>query len=143
MYSNVSKGFASFIFWISSSFIPASFAEEKPAVTDRIEFRVQPQQCVTLRQGRDCFTTITMQWQKSTEQSICLYQIDKKQADNKQQLRCWKKSQQGQARIEFESSDNLIYQLRTQQGDLLVAETEVVVSWLHKNTTRRRRWRLF
>ena len=143
MYSSVSKGIALLVVISFIGFIPNSTAQEKTAITDKIEFKVQPQQCVTLRQGRDCFATITMQWQKSTEQSLCLYQINKKQTDNKQQLRCWKKSQQGQMILEFESSDNLIYQLRTQQGDQLVAETEVVVSWLHKNTTRRRRWRLF
>lgn len=143
MYSSVSKGIALLCSISFIGFIPYSSAQERSAVPDKVEFRVQPQQCVTLRQGRDCFATITMQWKKSTEQSLCLYQINKKQIDNQQQLRCWSKSLQGLVSIEFESSDNLIYQLRTQQGNHLVAETEVVVSWLHKNTTRRRRWRLF
>jgi hypothetical protein len=143
MYSSVSKGIALHVFISFIAFTPISAAQEKLAIADTIEFRVQPQQCVTLRQGRDCFATITMQWQKPIEQSLCLYQVNKKQNDSKRQLRCWKKNLQGQAVIEFESSDNLTYQLRTQQGDHLVAETEIVVSWLHKNTTKRRRWRLF
>ena len=143
MYSSVSKGIALLIFVTLNGFIFSSKAEDKPAFTHTIEFKVQPQQCVTLRQGRDCFATITMQWHEPTKQSLCLYQVNKKQTDNKLQLRCWQKSRQGQVSIEFESSDNLVYQLRTQHGDHLVAETEVVVSWLHKNTTRRRRWRLF
>lgn len=143
MYSSVGKGIALLFFVTFNGFIPSSIAEDKPAFVHKIEFRVQPQQCVTLRQGRDCFATITLQWQKASEQSLCLYQVNKKQINNKQQLRCWQKSRTGQVSIEFESSDSLTYQLRTLQEDHLVAETEVVVSWLHKNTTRRRRWRLF
>lgn len=143
MYSSISKGIALLFYVPLITFIPLSTAVEKLALSDKIDFRVQPQQCVTLRQGRDCFATIKVQWQKTSTQSLCLYQINKKQINNKQQLKCWTKSQQGHINIEFESSDTLIYQLRTQQGDHLVAQTEVVVSWLHKNTTRRRHWRLF
>jgi len=143
MCSSISKGIALLVFISFIGFIPMTTGEEKATITDKIEFKVQPQQCVTLRQGRDCFATITMQWQKHSEQPLCLYQVNKQQLNSKQQLRCWKKNHQGQVKIEFESSDNLTYQLRTQQGDHLIAETEVVVSWLHKNTTRRRRWRLF
>lgn len=143
MYSSVSKGIALLFYIPLTTFIPLTAAAENLAVTDKMDFRVQPQQCVTLRQGRDCFATITVQWQKTSAQSLCLYQVNKNQLDNKQPLKCWTKSQQGQTRIEFESSDTLTYQLRTQQGDHLVAQTEVVVSWLHKNTTRRRHWRLF
>lgn len=143
MYSRVGKGIALLVVISFIGFISNATAQEKPTITNRIELSVQPQQCVTLRQGRDCFATITMQWQKPTEQSLCLYQVNKKKITNKQPIICWKKSYQGQVSIEFESSDNITYQLRTQQSDHLVAETEVVVSWLHKNTTRRRRWRLF
>ena len=142
MYSSVSKGIALLFYIPLITFIPLSTAADNLAVTEKIDFRVQPQQCVTLRQGRDCFATITVQWQKSSAQSLCLYQVNKKQF-NKKQLKCWEKNQQGQTSIEFESSDTLTYQLRTQQGDHLVAQTEVMVSWLHKNTTRRRHWRLF
>ncbi|MCI2283227.1 DUF3019 domain-containing protein [Colwellia sp. MSW7] len=125
------------------SYIPLSTATKNPVVNDNIELRLQPQQCVTLRQGRDCFATIKVQWQKTMPQSLCLYQVNKKLNDQRRQLKCWENNHQGQINIEFESSETIIYQLRTQQGDRLVAQTKVVVSWLHKNTTRRRHWRLF
>lgn len=139
MYSSISKGIALLVF---ISLIFDSTAEEL-TISGITEFKVQPQQCVTLRQGRDCFATITVQWQKPTKQSLCLYQVNKKNSDDKQKLQCWDKMQQGQTIFEFESSDTLTYQLRTKHDDQLIDETEVVVSWLHKNTTRRRRWRLF
>ena len=118
-------------------------AGDKTTLSTEIAFSVQPQQCVTLRQGRDCFANITIQWQKSTEQALCLYQIITNKADTQKQLICWPKSTNGQTNLSFESSNNLTYQLRTLKDKKLVAEAEVVVSWVHKNTTKRRRWRLF
>jgi len=143
MYSSAGRGMALLVFIFASCFISSVNAEDKPSLTTNILFSVQPQQCVTLRQGRDCFTTVKIQWQKQTEQALCLYQVTNKQAKNKEQLMCWSKSNKGQTSVEFESNDNLTYQLRTLKDDHLLAETEIVVSWLHKNTTRSRRWRLF
>lgn len=143
MYSSISKRIALLGFMLFSCFISVVKAEDSVTLSTKIAFSVQPQQCVTLRQGRDCFATITIQWQKSTEQALCLYQIKTKQADTQKQLVCWPKSNKGQTSVSFESSDNLIYQLRTVKDRALVAEAEVVVSWVHKNTSTRRRWRLF
>lgn len=143
MYSSVCKGIALLVYCLCSFFITPVQAEEKITVSTKVAFSVQPQQCVTLREGRDCFATITVQWQKPIEQALCLYQINTKKADSQKQLICWPKSKKGQASIAFESSDNLTYQLRSLKGEQLVAETEIVVSWVHKKTTTRRRWRLF
>lgn len=144
MYFSTSKRIALCIFLFSIFLLMPAHAQEKTSISSKVLFNVQPQQCVTLRQGRDCFATITIQWEKQIAQALCLYQIVSKEvANNKKQVKCWSKSNMGTASVEFESNDNLTYQLRTLQGDYLLAETEIVVSWLHKNTTRRRRWRLF
>jgi len=143
MYSSVSKGIALLIYSLSTCFMLSVKADTNSILSTKIAFSVQPQQCVTLRQGRDCFATITVQWQKPTEQALCLYQINTKHADIQKQLICWPKSNKGQTSVAFESSDNLTYQLRTLTDKQLIAETEIVVSWVHKNTTTRRRWRLF
>lgn len=142
MYSSVITG-TSLVFILFTCFISAVKAENNTLLSTKIAFSVQPQQCVTLRQGRDCFATIKIQWQKSTEQALCLYQIHTTQANTQKQLICWPKSKKGQTSVSFESSDNLTYQLRTLKDKQLVAEAEIVVSWVHKNTTKRRRWRLF
>jgi len=136
MYSSVSRGIALLTVIITGTGQAAN-AEEKAQVS----FSVQPQQCVTMRQGRDCFATVKIQWQHTLSPAVCLYQMTKDQTHK--QLKCWSNSNQGQAVIEFESSENIHYQLRTFEGDKLIADAEVVVSWLHKNNTRRRRWRLF
>lgn len=143
MYSSVSNGVALLVFISVSCFISSVHTEEIPISPTKIAFSVQPQQCVTLRQGRDCFATIAIQWQKPTVQALCLYQVTNGQIKNKKQLICWSKSNKGQTSIEFESNENLTYQLRTLKDDHLLAETEITVSWLHTKTTKRRRWRLF
>ena len=141
MYSSASKGIALLILF--NCFSSLAKAEDKTILYTEIAFSVQPQQCVTLRQGRNCFATITIQWQNPTETTLCLYQLKKQLADSKKKLVCWAKKKKGQISVEFESSDNQTYQLRTLKGERLIAETEVVVSWLDENTTSRRRWRLF
>jgi len=136
MYSSISKGIALLVLMMTGN-AQAANAEEKTQVS----FSVQPQQCVTMRQGRDCFATLKIQWQHALAPALCLYQMTNEQTHK--QLKCWSNSSQGKAVIEFESSENIHYQLRSFEGDKLIAEAEVVVSWLHKNNTRRRRWRLF
>ncbi len=103
-----------------------------------INFIAQPAQCVTLHQGRDCFTTITLQWRTQIKQDICLYQND-----NNEQLKCWKNSNSAKHTIEFESNESINYQLRIPQNNQLIAQAQVTVSWLHKKHSRKRRWRLF
>lgn len=112
--------------------------EVKTVNSAEVTFTALPEQCVTLRQGRDCFATVELQWQSSDKQSFCLYQEGK----NKQ-LGCWQNNNKVQIKIEFESNKSINYQLRTVSDNKVIAETKVEVSWQHKNTTRKRRWRLF
>lgn len=139
MYSNISR----VLLIIFSFFLSSVKAEDDISLSTNTSFSVQPQQCVTLRQGRNCYATLTIQWQKSTEQSLCLHQVNTKQNNSEKKLFCWPKSNKGETSVLFESSDNLTYQLRTLKDEKLIAETEMVVSWVHKNTARKRRWRLF
>lgn len=143
MYSSVAKGIALLVVLLLNSVISSSKAADNTTLTTQTSFSVHPQQCVTLRQGRDCFATIVLKWQKISNTSLCLYQINKKRENSQKQLVCWVKKSNGNIKIEFESSENITYQLRTLKGQHLVAETEIVVSWVHKNTSRKRRWRLF
>ena len=107
-------------------------------VVDNVVFTALPEQCVTLRQGRNCFATVELQWQSPSKQSFCLYQ----EGDDKQ-LGCWKNSDNVQIKIDFESNKSIKYQLRKEINNKVVAEAQVEVSWQHKNTARKRRWRLF
>ena len=74
----------------------------------------------------------------SSKYNFCLYQEGKKK-----QLGCWQDNNHIQIKVEFESNKSVKYQLRTLTDDKVLAETQVEVSWQHKNTSRKRRWRLF
>ena len=126
MYSNVK--ISRYLLIMPIFLISPVKAEDSPTLPSNISFSVQPQQCVTLRQGRNCYATLTIQWQKLTEQALCLHQINTKQANSQKELFCWPKGNKGETSVSFESSDNLTYQLRTLEDKKLIAETEMVVS---------------
>lgn len=145
MYSNVGKGIAIvykkvplLLLYSLLVISPAKAKEGEALNTVQLGFAALPEQCVTLRQGRDCFATVELQWQSPEKQSFCLYQEGKKK-----QLACWQNNNKVQIKIEFQSNKSLKYQLRNISDNKLIAETQVEVSWQHKSTTRKRRWRLF
>lgn len=145
MYSNVGKGIAiahaKVPLLLLCSLLVVSPIKAKESEILKIEpvgFTALPEQCVTLRQGRACFATVELQWQSSSKQSFCLYQ-----EGEKKQLGCWQNNNSVNIKIEFESNKSIKYQLRTVSDDKVIAETQVEVSWQHKNTSSKRRWRLF
>jgi len=104
----------------------------------QVSFVAQPEQCVSLRQGRNCFASIKLEWQADTKQSLCLYQYG-----HKKEIACWQDDKTAQFEFEFESDETVIYQLRSLKNEQVIAQTQVKVSWLHKKSSRKKRWRLF
>jgi len=117
---------------------PANAKDNEALKSTQVAFTALPEQCVTLRQGRACFATVELKWQSPAKYSFCLYQEGKKK-----QLACWQDNDDIQIKVEFESNKSVKYQLRTVSDDKIIAETQVEVSWQHKSTSRKRRWRLF
>ncbi len=145
MYSKAGKGIAKdhagMLLLLLYSLLTISSVNAKESETLNKapkDFTALPEQCVTLRQGRACFATVELRWQSASKQSFCLYQEGKKK-----QLGCWQNNNSALIKIEFESNKNVKYQLRSVSDDKVIAETQVEVSWQHKNTSRKRRWRLF
>jgi hypothetical protein len=145
MYSKVGKGIAIvhvkilLLLMVNLLITNSVRAEESKTVKmPSVSFTALPEQCVTLRQGRACFATVELQWKSPSKQNFCLYQEGKKK-----QLGCWQNNNNVHIKIEFESNKSVKYQLRSLSDDKVIAETQVEVSWQHKNTSRKRRWRLF
>ncbi len=141
MYFNVGKGVAIVLPTLLYCLLVCKqvSANELTVTNDNeVVFTALPEQCVTLRQGRSCFATVELQWQSPSKQSFCLYQ-----EGEEKQLGCWKNSNNVQIKIDFESNKSVKYQLRKEVNNKIVAEAQVEVSWQHKNTARKRRWRLF
>ncbi len=101
-------------------------------------FSVLPAKCITLTQGRQCFATITFTWQTQAQGNYCIYQVGKKEA-----IDCWFNQKQNSITFEFESNKTMHYQLVAYDFDKVIAEAAVEVSWVHKASPRKRRWRIF
>jgi len=136
MYFKLSKGFALLtILGFGGIFShPAHSAELVVAPQQLI---AQPALCVALDEGRKCFTKVTLTWTTVTVGDFCLYQ-----KSPRRKVKCWQQSKGNNTLLEFESSEKLTFQL-IDQKNVPVAETLVDVSWVHKATPRKRRWRLF
>jgi hypothetical protein len=140
MSFNVGKGLAIFLPTLLYCLLVCEQvnATDLKKIKSKVTFTALPEQCVTLREGRACFATVELQWQSPSKHSFCLYQEGKEK-----QLGCWQNNDKVQIKIEFESNKSIKYQLRAVIDNTVIAETKVEVSWQHKNTTRKRRWRLF
>jgi len=142
MFSRWDKGIVLLVFFISHfASATAQQANKKPVSTQLVAksvFSALPAKCITLTQGRQCFATVTLTWRAPIKGNYCIYQVG-----NKQALDCWYNQQQNSATFEFESSKTLQYQLIAYDFDKVIAETTIEVSWVHKASPRKRRWRLF
>jgi hypothetical protein len=99
-----------------------------------IEFKVTPDTCVSLQQGRTCYSKITAQWQSAEPLDLCL-------ALENQVLHCWTQQQQGQHQFEFAAASGSKVLLLQQQQP--VAQAKIEVNWVHKASKTKRHWRLF
>lgn len=141
MYSNVGKGIT--IMYVLLIFVfsykPAMANQQEKEHDNKVSsLTAQPDQCVALRQGRDCFASVQLQWQAPIKQTVCLF----KEGQEKK-IKCWEAHDHGNIIIEFESKESMNYQLRTLSNNKVIAQTQIKVSWFHKSSARKRRWRLF
>ncbi len=135
MSFKLSKGIASLLFIALNLITPFSYAAE--VTPNNIIFTAQPTMCVALTQGRTCYANVTIEWNTVKEGDFCILQ----KASNKQ-LKCWQQTQGKIFSFEFESNKSITYQLIKDNNEL-VAETTINVTWVHKKSPRKRRWRLF
>jgi len=114
-------------------------------VTDIVEteqqvnkFSAMPATCITLRQGRKCFATVTINLELSKLGDYCIYQQGLSEP-----LRCWKNAVPKVLSFAFESSQKTVYTLKDERSQQIIAKTSVEVSWVHQTISRKRRWRIF
>jgi hypothetical protein len=146
MFFKFGKGFAVLSFYLL--LLPSLQAEESRLIERKSEadnlidnpvtFSAQPAMCVSLHQGRTCYASVSLQWSIEQNSNICI--VDKQQ---RKKLKCWKNSRYNQLMFEFESNKKIEFQLINADTEQVIAETVIEVSWVHKATLRKRRWRLF
>lgn len=107
-------------------------------------FSAQPANCIALRHGRTCYANVTLNWNSTIKHDYCIYiKHAKKERAQQQKIQCWQSSNGDQVVFNFESNKKIEFQLISSKNNQVIAETAVEVSWVHKATPRKRRWRIF
>ncbi|MFC3032238.1 DUF3019 domain-containing protein [Pseudoalteromonas fenneropenaei] len=97
-----------------------------------------PQTCVSLRQGRNCYIELEINWQVNAAQPVCI-----KNRNTDIVLECWQDSLQGAFKYDFNHTESQTFELITQHGGQSLASADVQVQWVYTNRQEKRRWRLF
>jgi hypothetical protein len=115
---------------------------EKAFAETTANMSMTPDRCVAMTEGQTCYQTVTVTWQSTELESYCLYEENQNEP-----LVCWDKTKTGEAKIAFESAESVTYRLRLKsrpEAKKLIAEHNVLVTWVYSKTKRRRNsWRLF
>ena len=109
-------------------------AEPIPSVS----LSIQPEQCVSMREGLDCYAKVTVSWQSSDNADYCLYSDQSQQA-----LQCWQGKHSGDFYREVVSNKDVRFFMTKQQEILELASTEMRVSWVYKRKRSPVSWRVF
>lgn len=96
--------------------------------------QVTPDKCISLQQGRTCYSKVTARWRSETPLDLCLFMHDR-------QLHCWQQQSSGTFQFEFAAEQSALLQLRQQQQ--VVQQVIIEVNWVHKASRTKRHWRLF
>ena len=101
--------------------------------------RIKPSQCVSLRQGQDCYVQLSINWQAPVKGNYCLYS-----AQGAEAILCWQNQNAGTQQIEIKINGDTRFWLQAQGSDEVVAETLVKQAWVHKKQRLSfSSWRIF
>lgn len=97
-----------------------------------------PDTCVALREGRNCYADIELNWQQDRIGNYCL-----RDATSKHIMQCWLRQKSGQLNYAFDSVENISFELINSDTGKTIAATQVQLQWVYQNRQKKRRWRLF
>jgi hypothetical protein len=132
-YASKAKAYALVFVVLCITGISDVFAENLTNV------KANPERCVALNEGQVCFQNVTLSWQTDQIADYCLFEEGSDDA-----IHCWQNTNQGQIKIDFESSTTKQYNLTLKKLGKSLASTFVEVTWVYsKKKKRRTSWRLF
>jgi len=134
MYFKLSNGVAFLI--VTGTYLTVSSTQAEELTSETL-LTAQPVMCVALTQGRTCYANVTIKWDNISNGNFCIFQ-----KSTQQQIKCWNNLTTGVYHFEFQSQGSVTYQLVNEKNHP-IAETTINVSWVHKKSPRKRRWRLF
>ena len=118
---------------LSSTVAQANTVAVKPVL------KINPEQCVALMQGQECYVTVKLNWKVATRGDYCLYSSQQAGA-----LQCWTSQNKGDFKHEFMSRTNILITLKQKNSKVILADAEVKMAWVHKKKGKpRMSWRMF
>lgn len=123
-----------FIFILGQGFFLQAEAEQMPTVS----LSIQPEQCVSMREGLDCYAKVKLNWQSSINANYCLYSDQSQQA-----LQCWQGKQTGDFYSEVVSNKDVRFFITKQQEAIELASIVMRVTWVYKRKRSPVSWRVF
>lgn len=117
-------------------FLVLFFFPVKPVFAEKNVLVATPDHCVALRKGRECYATVTFEWQAGYSGDFCL-------VSGGITIQCWSSSRQGTHKYKFSGEEGRRFLLVDKNSGSELAETEIAVSWVYQTRRQKRRWRLF
>jgi hypothetical protein len=104
-----------------------------------LTLEVDPEQCVSIVQGDDCFVDVTIKWYSQQPADYCLFS-----SQQPEPLKCWKKNKQGDLKKEFVANENIVFYLKRPPNEEVIVEEVLEMAWVYKDNGRSRAsWRMF
>lgn len=105
----------------------------------QLRLTVVPNQCVVLEQGQKCHANAQVKWAADRPRSVCLHS-----SLTQRPLKCWEHTVEGAYQEKVVARSNVSYFLKPSGGGEILAETELNVAWVYRESRRpTRQWRLF
>lgn len=124
---------------VMMGFTLSSLTAQANTITSEPLLKINPEQCVALLQGQECYVTIELNWQVSTTGDYCIFSSQQTGA-----LKCWTQQNKGDLKREFMAKTNIHIFLKQKRSQVILADAEVKMAWVHKKKGKpRMAWRMF
>lgn len=110
----------------------------KAANEDHVHFELKPNSCIAMSKGKDCYGDLVFTWTLQSPRNVCLYQ-----EQIERPIFCWSKRLTGNYSGPFVLSESSKYSLVDVQSKEVLFTDSIAVTWVYKESRKRRRWRLF
>lgn len=124
---------------VAAAIVALAISADADAGEPRPRLLVQPTQCVVLEQGQKCHASAQVKWNSEQPRSICLHS-----SLAQKPVKCWEAANEGVYQEKVVARSSVYYVLKPLGGGDVLAEAELNVAWVYRESRRpSRQWRLF
>lgn len=107
--------------------------------TESQNLLLQPETCIALNKGDQCYQEINVVWYSTQVGNYCLHT-----GNSSLPTYCWKAADHGSFKLEFKSDTDVEYRLINRDTNQVIRTRKVSVAWVYRsNQKKRSSWRLF